>query len=89
VQLYWEYMTISRSQNQYSRQLIRAGIKHPEDYIRFYGLRTHSLIGGTPQTEIVYFHSKLMITVDTTIVIGSANINARSMLGFNDSEKAM
>jgi phospholipase D1/2 len=89
VQLYWEYKTICRGESSLYSQLKSAGIKHPKAYIRFYGLRTHSLLGGTPQTEIVYIHSKLMIVDDTTVIIGSANINDRSMLGFNDSEIAM
>ena len=55
-------------------------------YIGFYSLRNHDLINGVPTTEIIYIHSKLMIVDDTKVIIGSANINDRSMLGTRDSE---
>jgi phospholipase D1/2 len=34
----------------------------------------------------IYVHSKLMIIDDRIVVIGSANINDRSLLGSRDSE---
>lgn len=34
-------------------------------------------------------HSKVMIVDDNTVIIGSANINDRSMLGKRDSELAV
>lgn len=34
----------------------------------------------------VYVHSKIMIVDDCTTIIGSANINDRSLLGSRDSE---
>lgn len=37
----------------------------------------------------IYVHSKVMIVDDRTIVIGSANINDRSMAGTRDSETAL
>ena len=40
-------------------------------------------------TELVYVHSKLMIVDDQSVIIGSANINDRSMLGNRDSELAI
>ena len=56
------------------------------EYIGFYSLRGHAIINGIPTTEIIYIHSKLMIVDDTKVIIGSANINDRSMLGSRDSE---
>lgn len=41
-----------------------------------------------PKTEIIYIHSKLMIVDDKYVIIGSANINDRSMEGDGDSEIA-
>ena len=38
---------------------------------------------------MVYVHSKLMIVDDDTVIIGSANINDRSMNGTRDSEIAV
>lgn len=40
-------------------------------------------------TELVYVHSKLLIADDDTVIIGSANINDRSLLGDRDSEIAV
>ena len=42
-----------------------------------------------PWQEIVYPHSKLLIVDDEKTLIGSANINDRSMLGDRDSEVAL
>ena len=60
-----------------------------KNYIGFYSLRNHCLVNGVPKTEIIYIHSKLMIVDDTKVLIGSANINDRSMLGKRDSEFAV
>jgi len=37
-------------------------------------------------TELIYVHSKLLIVDDCKVIIASANINDRSMLGSRDSE---
>ena len=60
-----------------------------KNYIGFYSLRNHGLINNVPKTELIYIHSKLMIIDDTKVLIGSANINDRSMLGNRDSEFAV
>ena len=60
-----------------------------KNYIGFYSLRNHGLVNNVPRTEILYIHSKLMIIDDTKVLIGSANINDRSMLGKRDSEFAV
>ena len=57
-----------------------------KEYIGFYSLRGHGLVNGIPKTEIIYIHSKIMIVDDKRVIIGSANINDRSMLGDRDSE---
>ena len=90
VQLHWLYETISKGRTSMFNKLYEdPNVSHPLDYIQFYGLRTHGVIDGRPVTEIVYVHSKLMIIDDTTVIIGSANINDRSLLGYHDSEIAM
>jgi len=58
-------------------------------YIYFYSLRNHGTIKGIPMTELIYIHSKLMIIDDEKVLIGSANINDRSMIGSRDSEFAL
>ena len=60
-----------------------------ENYIGFFSLRNHALVNNIPKTELIYIHSKLMIIDDKTVLIGSANINDRSMLGDRDSEYAV
>ena len=37
-------------------------------------------------TELIYVHSKLLIVDDCSVIIASANINDRSLLGNRDSE---
>ena len=59
------------------------------DYLTLLNLRNHAEIGGRPVTEQIYVHSKLLIADDKMAVIGSANINDRSMLGARDSELAV
>ena len=60
-----------------------------KEYIGFYSLRGHAYVNNTPETELIYIHSKLMIVDDKTVILGSANINDRSMLGKRDSEYAV
>lgn len=86
--LHYTYKTISRGENSMFSQLIHAGIT-PSDYIRFYSLRTYDVLNGVPVTEMIYIHSKIMIIDDDIAIIGSANINDRSMVGTRDSEIAI
>ena len=60
-----------------------------ENYIYFFSLRNHGKIHDIPVTELIYVHSKLLIVDDEKVLIGSANINDRSMLGDRDSEFAV
>lgn len=59
------------------------------NYLTLLNLRNHAQIGGRPVTEQIYVHSKLLIADDRVAVIGSANINDRSLLGGRDSELAV
>ena len=58
-------------------------------FVKIYGLRNHDEIKGRPVTELIYIHSKLIIVDDYYALLGSANINDRSLLGNRDSELAM
>ena len=60
-----------------------------KNYIGFYSLRGHGLVNGEPRTELIYINSQLMIVDDKTVILGSANINDRSMLGSRNSEFAV
>uniref|UniRef100_A0A8D3CEE1 Phospholipase n=1 Tax=Scophthalmus maximus TaxID=52904 RepID=A0A8D3CEE1_SCOMX len=59
------------------------------EYITVCGLRTHSKLSQSLVTELIYVHSKTLIADDRCYIIGSANINDRSMLGSRDSELAV
>jgi phospholipase D1/2 len=59
------------------------------NYICFFALRTWSELSGRLVTELIYVHSKLIIVDDRRCIIGSANINDRSLLGNRDSEIAL
>ena len=39
--------------------------------------------------QMIYVHSKMMIVDDAYIIVGSANINERSMAGTRDTEIAV
>ena len=89
-QLHWEYSSICRGIASIVEQLKNdRNIDNVDEYISFYSLRTHALLDGVPVTEMVYVHSKLMIVDDKFVILGSANINDRSMLGHRDSEIAV
>lgn len=86
-----QYEAISRHKNSIF-QLVQDLPIDIHDYICFFGVRSHGLFGkkkDIPKTEIIYVHSKLMIVDDRFMIIGSANINDRSLLGTRDSELAM
>ena len=60
-----------------------------KNYISFYSLRNHGLVNNVPATERINVHSKLLIVDDTKVIIGSPNLNDRSLLGDRDSEIAI
>jgi phospholipase D1/2 len=84
-----QYRSISRGPHSIFGKLKNAGIE-PEDFIQFYSLRNWGKIGKEEGlvTEQLYIHAKVMIVDDRIAIIGSANINERSMLGSRDSEVA-
>ncbi|KAF2089290.1 phospholipase D [Saccharata proteae CBS 121410] len=84
-----QYRSICRGESSLFERLRASGID-PEDYIQFYSLRSWGKIGPTKSlvTEQLYIHAKCMIVDDRIVIIGSANINERSMLGSRDSEVA-
>ena len=84
-----QYMSISRGESSIFAKLKMRGI-NPEDYIQFFSLRKWGRIGPkrTLVTEQLYIHAKCMIVDDVSVIIGSANINERSMRGVRDSEVA-
>lgn len=84
-----QFRSICRGESSIFSRIRAEGIE-PEDYISFYSLRTWGKIGPSKQlvTEQLYIHAKCMVVDDRIAIIGSANINERSMLGSRDSECA-
>lgn len=84
-----QFRSICRGNDSIFGRLRREGLE-PEDFVQFYSLRTWGKIGPTQAlvTEQLYIHAKVIIVDDRIALIGSANINERSMLGSRDSECA-
>ncbi|XP_076868310.1 phospholipase D1 isoform X2 [Brachyhypopomus gauderio] len=87
--MHFNYRTMVRGEHSIISQLKREMGDHWMNYISFGGLRTHAELEGKLVTELIYVHSKMLIADDNTVIIGSANINDRSMLGKRDSEVAV
>ncbi|XP_037696570.1 phospholipase D1 isoform X2 [Choloepus didactylus] len=87
--MHFNYRTMCRGENSILGQLKAQLGNQWINYISFCGLRTHAELEGNLVTELIYVHSKLLIADDNTVIIGSANINDRSMLGKRDSEMAV
>ena len=86
--MYWQFNTISQDKSSLLPRVAEL-TPHPEDYLEFYSLRSHGILGDQPVTELIYIHSKLMIVDDHIVICGSANINDRSQEGYKDSELAV
>lgn len=84
-----QFRSICRGDDSIFGRLRIAGID-PEEFITFNSLRSWGKIGPTKKlvTEQLYIHAKAIIVDDRIALIGSANINERSMLGMRDSEVA-
>ncbi|XP_072313653.1 phospholipase D1a [Eucyclogobius newberryi] len=87
--MHFNYRTMIRGEYSIISQLKREMDDQWMHYISFAGLRTHAELEGRLVTELIYVHSKMLIADDNTVIIGSANINDRSMLGKRDSEVAV
>lgn len=87
--MHFNYRTMCRGENSIVSQLKAEIGDQWLNYISICGLRTHAELEGRLVTELIYVHSKLLIADDNTVIIGSANINDRSMMGKRDSEMAV
>ncbi|XP_053714676.1 phospholipase D1 isoform X2 [Synchiropus splendidus] len=87
--MHFNYRTMNRGEHSIISQLKKEMGDQWMNYLSFAGLRTHAELEGRRVTELIYVHSKMMIADDNTVIIGSANINDRSMLGKRDSEVAV
>ncbi|KAL4202139.1 hypothetical protein AMTRI_Chr02g262200 [Amborella trichopoda] len=86
--MHWQYRTICRGPHSLLQNLYDVLGPKTHDYISFYGLRTYGKLseGGLVATNQIYVHSKVMIIDDHAVLVGSANLNDRSLLGSRDSE---
>nr|XP_018678171.1 PREDICTED: phospholipase D zeta 1-like isoform X1 [Musa acuminata subsp. malaccensis] len=86
--MHWQYRTICRGPNSILQNLYDIMGPKVHEFISFYGLRSYGRLcdGGHLVTNQIYVHSKLMIVDDRVALVGSANINDRSLLGSRDSE---
>lgn len=84
-----QFRSICRGEGSIFGRLRANGIE-PEDFVNFYSLRAWGKIGPNKAlvTEQLYIHAKAIVVDDRIALIGSANINERSMLGARDSECA-
>ncbi|XP_074477433.1 phospholipase D1 [Sebastes fasciatus] len=87
--MHFNYRTMNRGDHSIISQLKKEMDDQWINYISIAGLRTHAELEGKLVTELIYVHSKMLIADDNTVIIGSANINDRSMLGKRDSEVAV
>ncbi|PWA25089.1 hypothetical protein CCH79_00019081 [Gambusia affinis] len=87
--MHFNYRTMNKGEHSIISQLRAEMGDQWMNFISFTGLRTHADLEGTLVTELIYVHSKMLIADDNTVIIGSANINDRSMLGKRDSEVAV
>ncbi|KAH9261203.1 hypothetical protein BASA81_000907 [Batrachochytrium salamandrivorans] len=87
--LHWNLKTIRGMRRKLQQDL---GYLPPARVLGFFSLRqaqANARGRGELHTEPIYIHSKLLIVDDETAIIGSANLNDRSMLGKRDSELAI
>ncbi|KAG5852016.1 hypothetical protein ANANG_G00057960 [Anguilla anguilla] len=87
--LHFTYRTICRGDFSILARLKEHMQDQWSQYISLCGVRTHSQLAQSLVTELIYVHSKMIIADDRRYIVGSANINDRSMLGSRDSELAV
>ncbi|XP_023700617.1 phospholipase D2 isoform X1 [Paramormyrops kingsleyae] len=87
--LHFTYRTMCRGEFSILARLKEHMQDQWSQYISLCGLRTHAQLSGSLITELIYVHSKTLIADDRRYIIGSANVNDRSMLGSRDSEVAV
>ncbi|KAK7406873.1 hypothetical protein VNO78_08508 [Psophocarpus tetragonolobus] len=103
--LFWQGQTMQMMYDVVAQELksMKLTDVHPQDYLNFYclGNREHfneetssangAQISGAYKYRrfMIYVHAKGMIVDDEYVIIGSANINQRSMAGSKDTEIAM
>ncbi|MDC6896698.1 phospholipase D-like domain-containing protein [Escherichia coli] len=83
------YLRIPELERQCDNQYKDIDFSECYRYITLLNLRDYAELNGMAVTEQIYVHSKLMIVDDRYVLVGSANINDRSLQGDRDSELAV
>jgi len=83
------YQKIPHLEAQCGEGYLDIALEACDEYVTLLNLRDHAEINKVPVTEQIYVHSKLMIVDDRYVLLGSANINDRSLMGDRDSELAV
>lgn len=85
----WQTHFDTRSQPDIFETLKSQGMEEEwRNYLTVLNLRNYGETKSSLLSEMVYVHSKLLIVDDAVAIIGSANINDRSLLGNGDTELA-
>ncbi|KAE9612927.1 putative phospholipase D [Lupinus albus] len=103
--LFWQSQTMQTMYNVIAKELKSMQLTdvHPQDYLNFYCLGNREEFNGESSSTngaqvsgaykcrrfMIYVHAKGMIVDDEYVILGSANINQRSMAGTKDTEIAM
>ncbi|KAJ6680972.1 PHOSPHOLIPASE D [Salix koriyanagi] len=102
--LFWQGLTIQMMYEVIAKELKSMNLEnsHPQDYLNFYCLGNREQVPVSDKSSdqtvslsqkyqrfMIYVHSKGMIVDDEYLILGSANINERSMAGSRDTEIAM
>ncbi|XP_076915381.1 phospholipase D delta-like [Bidens hawaiensis] len=103
--LYWQSQTMQMMYNVVAQAIQSMQLDaHPQDYLNFYCLgkredvpfKSNQLFADEKISDsqkfkrfMIYVHAKGMIVDDEYVIVGSANINQRSMAGSKDTEIAM
>ncbi|GAA0153939.1 phospholipase [Lithospermum erythrorhizon] len=103
--LYWQSQTMHMMYLIIAKEIksMQLADSHPLDYLNFYCLGNRELPSSVSSSEdtdkvcdsykfqrfMIYVHAKGMVVDDEYLIIGSANINQRSMAGTKDTEIAM
>ncbi|KAL5264098.1 hypothetical protein ACHWQZ_G005247 [Mnemiopsis leidyi] len=103
--LFWQTKTMTMMYKKIAKAIKKANIDaHPCDYLNFFCLGKREtppaamqlLTADTPANKMartgramIYVHSKALVVDDIYAIVGSANINQRSMDGRRDTEIAV
>ncbi|XP_056170114.1 phospholipase D delta isoform X2 [Syzygium oleosum] len=101
--LFWQNQTMQMMYQVVASELKQKELKdsHPQDFLNFYCLGKREDNSGQPSSDnevsesyksqrfMIYVHAKGMVVDDEYVLLGSANINQRSLAGTKDTEIAM